>query len=222
MAAINYINESFQQPRVPATSMDWLWARGWRHFGIHFFRYNSMQISEKRLDILALRTCIADFKLSKSQRRTVRRNADLQIISRPVVIDEQKHMLFLKHRQRFNEYVPDSLGAFMSPYPSYIPCHCIEICLFLGDQLAAVSFLDIGNIAVSAVYAMFDPELSNRRLGIYTMLLELDLARQLKKQYYYSGYITRGKSHYDYKKCFNALEVFDFNSEWQPYPRTCH
>ncbi len=217
----NNIEESFQQARVPAIYMDWLWAHGWRHFGVQFFRYNTMAFEDMQHEILALRTCVSDFALSKSQRRTWRRNADLQTVIRPVVIDDEKQTLFFKHRERFKQYIPDSLGAFLSPRPSHIPCQCMEVCVLENDRLVAVSFLDIGVTAVSSVYAMFDPELSGRRLGIYTMLLELDLARRLKKQYYYSGYTTRKPSHYDYKKCFDALEAYDFVSDWRPYPRTC-
>ena len=58
---------------------------------------------------------------------------------------------------------------------------------------------------------MFHPEESSRRLGIFTMLLELDWAQQNGMTFYYPGYAYREPSHYDYKKEFRGLEYYDWN-----------
>ena len=62
---------------------------------------------------------------------------------------------------------------------------------------------------------MFDPDESRRRLGIFTMLLELEFARTRALNHYYSGYATLESSCYDYKKGFSGLSFFDWGQGWR-------
>ena len=73
-----------------------------------------------------------------------------------------------------------------------------------------------GGGSCSSVYAVFDPAESKRRLGIYTMLLEIEHARSLGMEHFYSGYATVESSCYDYKKQFEGLSYFDWAGEWRP------
>ena len=63
---------------------------------------------------------------------------------------------------------------------------------------------------------MFDLRESWRSLGIYTMLLEIQYARERRCRFYYQGYAFDAPSVYDYKKLFNATEWFDWNGHWLP------
>ena len=53
-----------------------------------------------------------------------------------------------------------------------------------------------------------------RRVGIFTMLKEIEYAIAAGKRYYYHGYAYEGESFYDYKKKFNAVEYFDWAGNW--------
>lgn len=145
------------------------------------------------------------------------------MVMKPVQLDDEKWTMFEAHRHRFDEYVPSSLYNFLSDQPDRVPCLCLEFGVRdPEDRLLAVSFLDVGKTSVSSVFAMFDPEHAHRRLGILTMLLEIYWAQQQGKSYYYSGYTTAGNSRYDYKKCFHALEGYDFDEgKWEPFERQC-
>ena len=46
------------------------------------------------------------------------------------------------------------------------------------------------------------------------MLLEIEFAQQLGCRYYYPGYAFREPSHYDYKKQFSGLEIYDWAGRW--------
>ena len=174
-----YINEYFHAPRVLPADMDTLWANGWRHFGTYFFRYNLTVMAGTPKAILALRTDLAAVTLSKSQRRNLRRNSDLQLTVQPLVIDDAKQALFARHRERFDENQPPDIYTFVDSHaPHDTPCPCLELTVHHPDgRLLAVSFLDVGQEAVSSVYALFDPAESQRGLGIYTMLMELACRR---------------------------------------------
>lgn len=113
--------------------------------------------------------------------------------------------------------VPDSIYDFLSLAPAEVPCGALEVCVYQKETLLAASFFDVGAAAVSAIYAMFDPEEFSRSLGIFTMLLTIGYALENDKIFYYPGYAYEGNSFYDYKKRFSALEVFDWNDDWKKF-----
>ena len=81
----------------------------------------------------------------------------------------------------------------------------------------AVTFLDLGENATSAVYAIFDPAEAKRSLGILMMLHSIRLSRERGYRYYYPGYAYREPFNYDYKKRFAGLEYLDWEFGWKPY-----
>lgn len=211
------INEFFVANHVRAAHMDWLWAQGWRHFGTYFFRYSMAFQSGALCHVIPLRVDLTRFLPSRSQKRAIKRNQDLDVVIRDTDIDAAKEALFDRHRKRFDENVPESIFAFLSTEPASVPCINREICLYRGDQLLAASFLDVGETATSAVYAAFEPDESKRSLGIFTMLRAIEYSRDLGVRYYYPGYAYREPSGYDYKKNFAALEYLDWDGGWKPW-----
>lgn len=215
------LNDGFLCDAVPAEVMDLLWAGGWRHFGRFFFRYSQQQASDGSTQtITPLRIRLCDWQPTKSQRRVVRKNADLRWEFAPTVLDDHLRGLFDRHKARFTENIPESLENFLGEAPHVGPCECRTLRVFEGERLLAASFLDWGQNAASSVYAMFEPEAASRGLGTFTMLLELETAREAGMAFLYPGYATKEPSAYDYKKQFRALEWLDFETEsWRELPR---
>ncbi|MDQ3320921.1 MAG: arginine-tRNA-protein transferase [Acidobacteriota bacterium] len=212
--AFSFIDEEFYALKVSSRQLDLLLENGWRHFGAHFFRYNlGFYENEIRL-VQPLRVRLSDFTLSKSRRRILKRNQDLQIIVRPVEITAEKEMLFERHKRRFKRDAPDSIYDFLVADAANTPCEALEMCVYDKEKLLAASFFDVGESAISGIYAIFAPEEPARSLGIFTMLLEIDFAVKSGKKFYYSGYAYVGNSFYDYKKHFAALEKFDWQGNW--------
>lgn len=208
------INEEFYAENVLPEQMDSLWANGWRHFGTHFFRYNVGFLRNELRYVLPLRVDLARFRFSKSQRRNLRHNSDLLVVIRPIDLTPEAHKLFERHRTRFEYGAPDSIFTFLSSAPAISPCEAKEICVYEEDRLLAVSYFDVGSRSVSGVYAMFDPAVAHRGLGIFTMLKEIEYASAIGRRFYYQGYAYEGESFYDYKKRFQATEVFDWAGNW--------
>ena len=216
LSDFNIINEVFFAESISSDQLDMLLVEGWRHFGCQFFRYNVGVFKDELRYVLPLRVRVAEFSRSRSQRKLFRRNEELETRIQPVEIDAEKHKLFERHAERFTRGRPSSIHNFLDPQAATIPCETLEFAVYIEGELAAVSFLDVGNTSVSSIYAMFDPTFAKRSLGIYTMLLELEFARENGKEFYYQGYAYEGSSFYDYKKQFVATEVFDWVSAWQP------
>jgi len=211
------INDYFLANRATAAQMDLLWAEGWRHFGEYFFRYSIAEHDSELFHVQPLRIELARFVPSRSQRRAFANNQDLQVVIRDPVIDTDKEALFDRHRKRFKDNVPESLYTFLSAEPVSVPCRNQEISVYQGERLLAISFLDIGETATSAVYAAFEPAEHKRSLGIFTMLCAIEHSRSLNCRYYYPGYAYREPSMYDYKKRFSGLEFLDWGDRWKTY-----
>jgi len=209
---IDFINEEFYADRITPSQLDALLAAGWRHFGTQFFRY-SLGIYEFDIRrVIPLRIRLAHFSLSKSQRRVLRENADTVVDIRPIHVTSESTELFERHKQRFKSGIPDSIYDFLG---TAMPCDALEMDVRLDDRLVSVSYFDVGELAVSAIYGMFDPEFSPRSLGIFTMLKEIEFARDMGKELYYQGYSYSGPSFYDYKKRFRGTERFDWDGTWE-------
>lgn len=216
-SGFSFVNEEFYASAVAPQQLDALLASGWRHFGTRFFRYNlGFHEREIRL-VIPLRIDLTRFSFSKSQRRVVSKNQDLQTIIRPACITPEKESLFERHKKRFADNAPDSLFDFLSPDAARVPCEAKEICVYDGEKLLAASFFDVGKTSISGVYAMFEPTATARSLGIYTMLLEISDALENNKTFYYQGYAYAGNSFYDYKKRFRALQRYDWRGGWTEY-----
>lgn len=199
--------------------MDELWADGWRHFGAVFFRYRGWKHGGRLHTIMPLRIDLSAFAPSRSQRRVLARNRDLRVEVSATRLDAETERMFRSHKRRFTEDVPESLDDFLSHAPASVPCRNETVRVYAGGRLVAAQFLDLGQAATSAVYAMFDPAESRRSLGIYTMLLAIDYSRANGFRYYYPGYACREPSLYDYKKNFAGLEYFDWRGSWLPLRR---
>jgi arginyl-tRNA--protein-N-Asp/Glu arginylyltransferase len=209
----------FEEQEIPLAEperMDRLWAEGWRHFGSSFFRY-SLSLNENGglQFIQPLRLEVGVFRASKSQRRVLRRNADAEIRIVPATVDAEREGMFFRHRERFVSNIPDSLRTFIpSARPATEPCECRSVEVWVEGRLVAVSYFDVGAEAISSVYAMFEPEEARRSPGTLTMLHEIAWAAANGKRWLYPGYATVQPSHYDYKKEFRPLSVWDWRGEW--------
>ena len=211
---MGFINEYFFCEQVRAELMDRLWANGWRHFGSYFFRYEKLYTRNIKYNVMPLRINLKNFTYSKSQKRILKKNQDLQVVIRDAFIDRVKEDLFFVHRNRFKENIPDSIYTFLSYDPANIPCCTKEICLYKDEKLLAASFLDVGKSSASSIYTIFDPTEVKRSLGIYVILLAIDYSLKANYQYYYPGYAYKEPSHYDYKKKFAALEYYQWDDKW--------
>ncbi|MBX7210862.1 MAG: GNAT family N-acetyltransferase [Verrucomicrobiaceae bacterium] len=214
-----FINESFETAgAVPPELMDAAWAAGWRHFGCHFFRY-SLQFDEITAGLQHIRPLRIDLTrhfFSRSQKRVLARNEDVDWEIVPARADAEVQAMFQRHKTRFKANPPGFLSDYLhAGSPATLPCECLELRASVGGGLVAASFLAVGATAASSIYGVFDLDHSRRSLGTLTMLREIEHCRALGLRHYYPGYATLESSAYDYKKRFRALQWLDWRSgEW--------
>ena len=84
------------------------------------------------------------------------------------------------------------------------------------ERLLAVGWIDILPKMLSSVYFIFDPDEATRRLGIFSLLYEIEYASRLEKPWLYLGYWVEDSQKMSYKSDFQPAELL-FNKKWVPF-----
>ena len=221
----NAPNEQFDREYLSLTDWETLLRAGWDRVGQHFFHrrfdYFEMPFLTEtvitQLELMPLRYKLTGFAFTKSQRAVLKRNADLTCIYRPTKLTEEKLALFNKWyfaRFGFNSSLFTWVSPENKPFPTY------EVCYYKGDKLIACSFFDITRTCQYSTAAMYDPDESHRSLGTLTLLGEIEFGVLHGKKYHFPGHAYVARSVYDYKKRFNNLQAFNWETKrWRSLQR---
>lgn len=181
-------------------------SEGWRKFGLYFFR---PRCSECR-DCIPLRVPVVDFTPSRSQRRVLRRNEGLRTRFGPLNFTEDVFRLYRDHAlARFGQQ--SSLDEFITGF--YQPsAPAMQLDIFLDEVQIGAGFLDVGSDCLSSVYFCFDPAYEHLGLGTYSVLKEIERARQMGLAYYYLGYYVSDCPTMQYKDHFLPRQYFNWQT----------
>ena len=179
---------------------------GFRRSGDHIYRPHCSGCKA----CLSLRVRAQAFRLDRSQRRTWKRNQDLQVYRLRPVFEFEHYHLFSRylHARHPGGGMEDS-----SPesYLSFITASWSDTVLYefrRNAGLLAVAIVDRLDNGLSAVYTFFDPAESARSLGTYTILWQLAEARRLGLEWVYLGYWVQECPKMAYKVKFRPHQVF--------------
>jgi arginine-tRNA-protein transferase len=167
-----------------------------------------------------LRVVVDKFTPSRSQRRVHKKNQGLFRIDigRPLLDDER---LALYAAYQAGQHGDHAQSADEKSYRRFLIDTITDtIELTWRDEagkLIAVGILDVTPRALSSVYFYWDPAEKKRSLGVYSALVELDLAKSWGKSHYYLGYLVAGSKTMSYKAEFSAAEVWD-GDDWKALP----
>lgn len=167
-----------------------------------------------------LRVVVDKFELSRSQKRAKKKCEGLfQIDIGPSKLDTEHVELYRRYQEMQHGKEGDEVDV--EGYKGFLVDTITDtIELSWRDKtgkLIAVGILDVTPTALSTVYFYWDPDLRDLSLGIYSALVEIDLCRQWKKDYYYLGYLVPGSKTMSYKAQFSGAEVWDGN-HWVSMP----
>ncbi len=165
---------------------------------------------------IALRIPVADFAPSRGQRRTLRRNRDLEVTSLPARYDEQQFQLYRRYiRSRhpgggMDDPTPQGYLSFLSSSWSDTIFHEFR----LENRPIAVAVADRLDSGLSAVYTYFDPDCAARSPGNYAILWLIQEARRRNLSWLYLGYWIRECPRMAYKNRYRPFEIYR-NDTWE-------
>ncbi|MBC7164739.1 MAG: arginyltransferase [Roseovarius sp.] len=159
---------------------------------------------------LSARINVAAFTPTKSQKRTIRRNAGLIRRATSPWATEEQYALFRRYlaRRHATGGMADmdtfEFAAMIEETP--VRTRVVEYADASGT-LVATCLTDILDDGVSMVYSFFEPDRPKASLGTYVILDHVEIARENGLPYVYLGYWVPGSDKMGYKAAFSGLEV---------------
>ncbi|MCB5196255.1 arginyltransferase [Deefgea salmonis] len=165
---------------------------------------------------VAVRLPVLDFVASRSQRRALKHNESLKVRIMKLEFREEHFLLYQRYQQsRHSGGGMDQDGH--EQYRGFILKS--QVASFLAEftengVVVMVSLIDQLDDGLSSVYTFFDPDLPARSLGVFNVLWQIGLAKQLGLQYVYLGYWIKDCRKMEYKTQYRPIEGL-LNGKWQ-------
>ncbi len=200
------VYSTFHADGLSAGELSWLLSKGWRKFGHSFFRPACPGCKA----CVPLRVPVDRFRPSRSQRRVFRRCSGVRTTFGPLRYENALFDLYQSHSLvRFGQEhsFEDFAASLHSP-----SCPTLLSRYELGGRLVGAGYLDVGSDGLSSVYFVYDPQVSNLSLGVFSVLCEIAETARLGLPYYYLGYHVPGCDRMAYKAAFRPYQVFDWEN----------
>ncbi len=183
---------------------------GFRRSGRHIYRPHCRLCQA----CVPVRVPTSGFKMSRSHKRCLKRNHDLQLEVVSTQTDEhyalyeryisQRHAdgdMYPPSREQFRDFLSSEWGT-----TRYLQWR-------LQGKLLAVAVTDTLDRGLSAIYTFYDPQEESRSLGTFAILQQIRMARELGLDYVYLGYWIRESEKMRYKSRFRPLQRY-VNNHW--------
>lgn len=210
-----YPSESFS-----GLKLDHLLDIGYFRTGNYMMRTRILYFDNNLMNAFHIRINLAQHEWTKSLRKLLNKNnKNFTYIIRPLQVTAEKNALYAKHKVRFKGDTSSyTLEHFLYDMRKDAFFNSYEINIYHNKILVAFSIFDIGQDSIASILGVFEQEYQKYSLGIYTMLLEVEYAKQNQFTYYYPGYVTDVDSPFNYKLRIGNMDYFDWITEkWKPY-----
>jgi arginine-tRNA-protein transferase len=184
--------------------------RGWRRFGSYYFHPICNGCNECK----SLRIDVNNFKLSKSQKKSIKRNKETEIIIQKPSLTQAHIDLYNKYHH-FKHHKDDWSHRNISPREykeNFVEgAHNFgkEVLFFRDNKIVGVDLIDILDDGISSIYFYYDPDYPRLSLGTYSLLYQVELAKVLELPWVYLGYWVDGCKAFAYKPNFQPQEILD-------------
>lgn len=201
LAGRQWYSYTFKAEKLDSMIYESLLAHGFRRSGQFFYKNNCPACSE----CVAIRVLVQEFKMSRSQKRTWNKNKDLAVVWHPVEYDDESFDLYYR-------YSVQKHGTETSKknYWDFLVNSAVETIMmryYLGEKLVGVGWLDVLPRSLSSVYFAYDPDYSNRRLGIYSIMKEIELSKMMNRSFLHLGFWVKDCGTMNYKQQFQPHEL---------------
>jgi arginine-tRNA-protein transferase len=170
----------------------------------------------------ATRIPVKDFKSNRSQRRSWRKHAGLEVRVLNLGYQEehyQLYQLYQNERHASSNMEQDDQDQYMQfLLQSRVNSRIVEFRDGPLDphpgRLRMVSMIDILDQGISSVYTFFDASNSSASYGSFSILWQIEQALELNLPYLYLGYYIKESQKMSYKAKFQPIEGL-IDDHWQ-------
>ena len=197
---------------ISTRTYSWLIDRGFRRNGSHLYKPHCPDCKA----CVPTRVAVAEFKPSRSQKRVLARNQDLQI-------QETQKEFKQEHFELYKRYLEDRhndgpmTSSTQEDYEDFILGSWSDTRFLefrLEEKLISVAVFDVLPQGLSAAYTYFDAAYQNRSLGTLAILKLIEQTQLENLEYVYLGYWIKECQKMSYKTNFAPVEGY-VNKNWQ-------
>lgn len=191
---------------VSAEELEIILSRGWRKFGMYYFKPLCRNCSS----CIPIRLKTDELIPSRSQNRVMKRCANVRTEFGKLEFRDEIFELYRDHSS--NRFGKDSsLDDFRNSFYTR-SCPAIQSEYFIDNRLAGVGFIDVSSASMSSIYFFYGSEFSRYGLGTFSAFREAEYARNIGLKYYYLGYYIEGNSRMAYKNSFHVNEKMNWKT----------
>jgi arginine-tRNA-protein transferase len=186
----------------------------------HGFRRSGTYTYRPRCDTcqacVPLRVLAQAFTPTRSQRRTWKRLENIQVSLHEL----QDKLEYFELYQRYQKARHKDGGMDNDDHESYrnflLQSHVDTLLVEFREQdiLRMVSVIDVLADGLSSVYTFFEPDLPHSGFGVYNVLWQIEMCRQLGLEHVYLGYWIAASAKMSYKTLYQPAQGF-IDGTWQ-------
>ncbi|GGP20875.1 arginyltransferase [Silvimonas iriomotensis] len=208
------------QVAVPSELID---ARTYSQLVLHGFRRSGQFVYRPHCDhcqaCVPVRIPVADFVADRSQRRAQKQHGNLRTRLLGLEYSEAHFQLYQRYqlirhagggmdqdnREQYENFILKSnVASFLAEFRD-------------DTGVRMVSLIDQLDDGLSSVYTFYDPDMTGASYGVFNILWQVGLAKQLGLPYLYLGYWIEDCRKMAYKTRYQPMEGL-VNGEWQRLP----
>jgi len=206
---------------VPPQDLDRYLRLGWYRIGQAMVTCRFVWARDGVLrDAVWTRTDLSEYQQRRSHRRLHKRNGKRYTVTeQPLVLDAEHEEVYRRYLTVAQGHRPATLEGALHGGAPLDRFDTRELALRDEDgRLAGFCAFDLGHESLQSLMGVYDPAYRKHGLGFWTLLLEVEHARELDLQYHYAGYVLPGDVSMDYKLRVGAMEFLDPDvGVWRPW-----
>jgi arginine-tRNA-protein transferase len=169
-----------------------------------------------------MRIDVANFTPSRSQKRVWKQKGIRAFVRKPVVTYEhlklyEKYHRYMQQKRGWDYYSVDA-PAYYDLYVKGYGTYGKEVDYYYEGKLIGVDLIDYLDDGISANYFYYDPDYVHLSPGTYSLLKQIDFARQRGLSWIYLGYYVKECQSLRYKERYKPYQILSDNPGEEDVP----
>ena len=200
---------------IPDNVMELFLAAGYRRNGNFLYTMHCRNCKA----CVPIRLYPRNFSPTKSQKRVLRKNSDVETSIGPIEPNEENVALCEKFLQRRYPAKNSKGTSYYSGFFQNTIVTTMEIRYQVAGRLLGTGIIDIGRNWMNAVYFYFDPDEAGRSPGTFNILSMIDICLKMEIDHLYLGYYIDRLPAMNYKRKFKPYYLY-LDSRWNCFEDT--